>query len=159
MKGARFLLPAILKTVLLPPVLTLILLACSPLRLHWSLRFISVITAWPALYIVRSHISLLSSARAARALGARPVPRVEGRWPLNLDVLADWSKSGSEEEVGRMMVLLSRRYGGTYNTRVLGEDQVSPALRCGSPQTDASRLMMGPDHYVGSMCGQARPCR
>lgn len=26
-----------------------------------------------------------------------------------------------------MMVLLSREYGGTYNTRVLGEDQVSLA--------------------------------
>ena len=46
---------------------------------------------------------------------------------MNLDVLVDWSKSGSEEEVGRMMVLLSREYGGTYNTRVLGEDQVSLA--------------------------------
>lgn len=127
MKGARFLLPAVLKTLILPPLLVRVLFLLSPISTPIAFKILIYLAAWSALFILRSHISLLRSTRAARVLGARPIPRVEGRWPLNLDVLVDWSKSGSEEEVGRMMVLLSRRYGGTYNTRVLGEDQVSVA--------------------------------
>lgn len=69
-------------------------------------------------------MSLVTSSRKASALGAVDIPRVKGAWPLNIDVLLNWAKSGTEEEVGRMMVLMGRQYGETYNTRVLGEDQV-----------------------------------
>lgn len=69
-------------------------------------------------------MSDLISRHKAQRSGAIPIRHVKGRLPLNFDVLLDWAKSGSEEEVGRMMVLLGREYGGTYNTRVLGEDSV-----------------------------------
>lgn len=125
MKGAQFLVPALLKTAVAPPLICYILLRYPPVHLPLPVRLILYLISWPVLFIIRSRISLHRSTVAARQAGAQPIPRVKGKWPLNLDVLVDWGKSGSEEEVGRMMVLLSRRYGVTYNTRVLGEDQVS----------------------------------
>lgn len=123
-RGTSYLIPAILKTVLLPPLLTYYLFRISPFHLPLLLRSFFLIASFPALYILRSHYSTYRHAIAARRMSAEPIPRVGGRYPLNIDVMLDWARSGSEEEVGRMMVLLGRRYGGTYNTRVLGEDQV-----------------------------------
>ncbi|WVR05800.1 hypothetical protein IAU60_002825 [Kwoniella sp. DSM 27419] len=124
MKGSRFLLPALFKTVILPPVLACIVLHILALPLSPVSTLLVYLASFPLLFIARSHYALFRSTRRATAKGARDIPRVEGRWPLNLDILVDWAKSGSEEEVGRMMVLLGRRYGRTYNTRVLGEDQI-----------------------------------
>ncbi|WWD18044.1 hypothetical protein CI109_102491 [Kwoniella shandongensis] len=125
MKGSRFLLPALFKTIVLPPLLVYLFLCLPILNLTSSLVPIpTYIISFPLLFILRSYLSLLRSQRHARSLGAIDTPRVKGRWPLNLDVLRDWARSGSEEEVGRMMVLLERKYGKTYNTRVLGEDQI-----------------------------------
>lgn len=123
MKGATFLLPAVLKTVILPPLL--IRLLTHFLAVPLVLRSVIYLAAWPLLFILRSHYSLWRTSRHARRMAAHAVPRVKGKWPLNLDVLRDWAKSGSGDEVGRMMAVLGRVYGGTYNTRVLGEDQVS----------------------------------
>lgn len=143
MKGSTFLYPAIFKTALLPPLLIYLFnrLITShhiphPLRLPFWVLSVLYLLSWPTLFIIRSQISLSRAQIRARSLGASPIPRVHGRWPLNLDVLVDWSRSGSEEEVGRMMILLSRKYGGTYNTRVLGEDQVCRFL----PMTFSCRL-------------------
>lgn len=83
---------------------------------------------WPAIYILRTFWSTWKSDMKARNLEARSIPRVRGKWPLNLDVMVDWSRSGKEEEVGRMLDLLGREYGGVYNTRVLGEDQVGSSF-------------------------------
>ncbi|WVQ85454.1 hypothetical protein IAT38_007619 [Cryptococcus sp. DSM 104549] len=133
MQGGRFLYPALFKTVFLPPFFTYILLyrlpfpsplPAIPHALAVILRISAFLLSFPLLFILRSHISLVRSTAKARALGAVDIPRVKGKWPLNLDVLVDWAKSGSEEEVGRMMVLMERKYGKTYNTRVLGEDQI-----------------------------------
>ncbi|TYJ57636.1 hypothetical protein B9479_001718 [Cryptococcus floricola] len=123
MKGARFLLPALAKTLFLPPLIVFLLFRALPF-VPLALEVVAYISSFPVLFILRSQLSAELSARSARQLRAVDIPRVQGRWPLNLDVLWDWAKSGSEEEVGRMMVLMERRYGGTYNTRVLGEDQI-----------------------------------
>jgi hypothetical protein len=121
--GLGYLLPSLFKTLLLPPLLTYTL----TLYLHVpvSLHFLLYLTSLPVLYILRTEASLHRIDSAARRAGALPIPRVKGRYPLNVDILLDWARSGSEEEVGRMMALLGREYGATYNTRVLGEDQVS----------------------------------
>ncbi|WRT64043.1 uncharacterized protein IL334_000971 [Kwoniella shivajii] len=126
MKGSKFLYPAVLKTLIVPPLLWSCILVFLPTSIGslLVLRALGWILSFPVVFIIRSHFSLLVSTRQARALGATDIPRVKGRWPLNLDILVDWAKSGSEEEVGRMMVLLGRKYGNTYNTRVLGEDQI-----------------------------------
>ncbi|WVQ62299.1 uncharacterized protein L199_000438 [Kwoniella botswanensis] len=125
MKGSKFLYPALLKTLIVPPLLfslCLLLFALNHLKAIW--KILGYILSFPIIYIIRSHISVYLSSRRARLKRSRDIPRVKGRWPLNLDILVDWAKSGSEEEVGRMMVLLQRKWGRTYNTRVLGEDQV-----------------------------------
>jgi hypothetical protein len=126
MKGSAFLYPALFKTAILPPLLTNI--GLRQLGLGWNHYFLVIalyLLAWPALFALRSYWAVVVTTYRARQLGARDIPRVKGKWPLNLDILRDWAKSGSEEEVGWMMVLLGRQYGTTYNTRVLGEDQVS----------------------------------
>lgn len=109
MKGGRFLLPALFKTLILPPLIAALFTHHFP-----SLSLSLTALIYP----------LVTSSRKASALGAVDIPRVKGAWPLNIDVLLNWAKSGTEEEVGRMMVLMGRQYGETYNTRVLGEDQV-----------------------------------
>jgi hypothetical protein len=147
MKGSRFLFPALFKALVLPPLVVYVLLHILP-RLAFPtptclslvppllfplgpgllgrvLRISAYLISFPAVFILRSTISARTSSWAAKKLGAHIIPRVEGRWVLNVDILQDWARSGSDDEVGRMMVDLGRRYGGTYNTRVLGEDQVS----------------------------------
>jgi hypothetical protein len=125
MKGGTYLYPALIKTCLLPPFLlylSLRVLGLTSIRL--ILQVLLYLVSFPTLFIIRSHLSRISSTRRAHALGAVDIPRVKGKWVLNLDVIFDWARSGSEEEVGRMMELMKRQYGGTYNTRALGEDQV-----------------------------------
>lgn len=130
MKGAQFLLPALFKTLLLPPLLAHILILINPPPLR-VLRYILYTLSFPGLFILRSIFASISTSQWASSVGAVDIPRVKGRWPFNLDVLSDWARSGSEEEAGWMMILLGRKYGGTYNTRVLGEDQVRKL--CSSP--------------------------
>nr|KIR48835.1 cytochrome P450 monooxygenase pc-2 [Cryptococcus bacillisporus CA1280] len=123
MKGGRFLLPALFKTLILPPLIAALFTHHFP-SLSLSLTALIYLISFPALYVFRSYVTLVTSSRKASALGAVDIPRVKGAWPLNIDVLLNWAKSGTEEEVGRMMVLMGRQYGETYNTRVLGEDQI-----------------------------------
>jgi hypothetical protein len=126
MKGSDFLYPALFKTAVLPLLLTNIGLRQVGLGWnHYLLVIALYLFSWPALFALRSYWDVVVTTYRARQLGASDIPRVKGKWPLNLDILRDWAKSGSEEEVGWMMVLLGRQYGTTYNTRVLGEDQVS----------------------------------
>lgn len=123
MKGGRFLLPALFKTLLLPPLIAALFTHHFP-SLSLSFTALIYLLSFPALYVFRSYTSLVASSWKASALGAIDIPRVRGTWPLNIDVLLNWAKSGTADEVGRMMVLMVRQYGGTYNTRVLGEDQI-----------------------------------
>ena len=125
MQGGTFLYPALLKTVILPPALVLVLRGTIGGDIPILLLIFLYLASWPTLFALRAQRASIASNLRARRLGARVIPRVRGRLPLNFDVLLDWSRSGSEEEVGRMMVLLGRTYGRTYNTRVLGEDSVS----------------------------------
>lgn len=121
----RWLVESLVKTWICPPLLISLMIRYLNLNVSVSSQLFLYITAIPSVYVLRTQISGYQSRRAAKRLGAKPIPRVKGRLPLNVDIVLDWAKSGSEEEVGRMMVLLGRKYGSTYNTRVLGEDQVS----------------------------------
>lgn len=69
----------------------------------------------------------------AAARGASHVPRVRGKLPLNIDVLLAWLHH-ADEDVGRMFYDLSQQYGPTFNTCVLGEDQI---LSCDPAVFDA----------------------
>lgn len=136
---------AIIKTFLIPPILTRQFL--SVITLPFLLRLVLYCTSIPVAFVLRCRLSTYRHALAARRVGATPIRTVNGRYPLNIDVLLDWAKSGSEEEVGRMMVLLGRRYGGTYNTGVLGDVQVR--LPCFSVVVDIRfRLSEGRIHSL-----------
>jgi hypothetical protein len=126
MKGGTFLYPALIKTLLLPPILAHILLRTIQPPLLFSILL--YLASWPVIFIFRSYLAAWICSYKAHKLGAEDIPRVRGKSILNFDVLLDWSRSGTEEEAGRMMVLLGRKYGGTYNTRVLGEDSVSCSI-------------------------------
>lgn len=70
-------------------------------------------------YKVIDHVNDLRAAHWR----VRRVPRVKGRLPLNIDVMLAWLRH-REEDVGRLFVDLQRLHGHTFNTRVLGEDQI-----------------------------------
>jgi hypothetical protein len=160
MKGSQFLVPALFKALVLPPLLVYTILHIlprlafakptplslssplpSPLGLGLVLIIAVYLLSFPVIFILRSAFCAWTSSWAAKKLGAEIIPRVKGRWVLNVDILLDWARSGSDDEVGRMMVVLGRRYGGTYNTRVLGEDQVSPRRSARSARSDLAEVL------------------
>lgn len=123
MRGLQLLLPSAIKTVVLPLVLTRLIIFVVP-GLQGILAGLAYLLSLPAAYVARVRLALYRADRHAAQAGVRPIPRVQGRLPLNVDVVLDWARSGTEDEVCRMMVELGRTYGKTYNTRALGEDQV-----------------------------------
>jgi len=54
---------------------------------------------------------------------AKLVPRVRGQMILNIDIMLAWLNH-RDEDVGRLFVNQQRIHGNTFNTRVLGEDQI-----------------------------------
>jgi len=51
------------------------------------------------------------------------IPQVQGRYFFNLDVMIAWLRH-RDEDVGRLFVNYQRIYGNTFNTRVLGDNQI-----------------------------------
>jgi hypothetical protein len=72
-----------------------------------------------------THNLLIDRMNALRAShwNAKLVPRVRGRMMLNIDIMLAWLRH-RDEDVGRLFVNLQRIHGNTFNTRVLGEDQI-----------------------------------
>jgi hypothetical protein len=72
-----------------------------------------------------THNILIDRMNTLRASywNAKLVPRVGGRMILNIDIMLAWLKH-RDEDVGRLFVNLQRIHGNTFNTRVLGEDQI-----------------------------------
>jgi hypothetical protein len=117
--------PSAVRILLLPPIVVFAIittLAIAP-RPNLITRIILYMLSYPVSYALQTFLADKINSLQATRLGADLVPRVKGRWPLNLDVVVSWSK-GKEEDVARALVLMEREYGKTYNTRVLGEDQV-----------------------------------
>jgi hypothetical protein len=54
-----------------------------------AVMFLSVITGVPALIALRLIYNDVHDRREAARLGARIVPRVQGKWPGNLDIIVD----------------------------------------------------------------------
>ena len=67
-------------------------------------------------------IDRMNTLRASH-WNAKLVPRVQGRMILNIDIMLAWLKH-RDEDVGRLFVNQQRIHGNTFNTRVLGEDQI-----------------------------------
>ncbi len=123
-----FLLYAIWTSIVIPWTVTYFAIHHLPLPFRQSLllQAIGYIFSLPLLYILRLFASTIYQTRRANALGARLIPRVKGKWILNLDIMRDWANSSKIEYFGEGFVVgLKERWGETMNTRVLGEDSVS----------------------------------
>jgi ABC-type Fe3+-siderophore transport system permease subunit len=77
----------------IPILLTYLVLRLSQCQsTSWpqSLLFgILYILSVPLFWSVRNIIRLRLQDREARRLGARPIPRIKGKWPGNIDVLVE----------------------------------------------------------------------
>ena len=89
-----------------------------------------------------------TAKRDAASLGGIPIPRVKGRWPLNVDIVVKWAK-WTQDEVGRMLVELERQNGKTYNTRMLLEDQIVSS----DPAVLRHVFLHSDDFIKGEPCG------
>jgi hypothetical protein len=71
------------------------------------------------------HNFLIDRMNALRAShwNAKLVPLVRGRMIFNIDIMLAWLRH-RDEDVGRLFVAAQRLHGNTFNTRVLGEDQI-----------------------------------
>lgn len=78
----------------------------------------------PLLWSIRNVINLRLQDREAQRHGARPIPRIKGKWPGNIDVLVDMFKTTQKGYIGEWVHKMSLIYGPTFNTRVLWEDVI-----------------------------------
>ncbi|KAJ7468614.1 cytochrome P450 monooxygenase [Mycena latifolia] len=132
--ASRFLAPGILfilksfQKLLLPPGLTF--LACQyaatlrnvyvPL---WGIGMASLLVL-PMWMFVRAKYLHFIEEREIYALGAERVPVVQGKWPGNLDLLLGRLKQGKDGYPFDAVEPMIRRYGKTFNTKILGEDRI-----------------------------------
>jgi len=114
------------KALLVPPLLTSLVLhlVCrsSSFWCYSSLALLSI----PISVVLRSHYTLWAQDREAARMGAKPITRVRGRWPGNLDVVLRMLKSFEDGYVLQGFADLFAEYGcTTLNTRFFWDDQVS----------------------------------
>lgn len=127
MQYSSFLAAAIFRNIVIPLIVTWLATHLFRFDLVWNIRLLVYVAVLVLNFWILSYISLIRQHWVAKRLHpqAVPIPRVQGRWPLNLDVMMDWMKSSKGEYLGEGMIAkLEQRYGKTMNTRVLGEDSV-----------------------------------
>lgn len=111
-------------------------LILPPISLHWILRYLDVqLPLWKRipLYIAcivlynyaRNTTQTLLERRRARRVHARPIPRVVGKWPGNIDVIIRMMKQFKTSYPGEVWLRLFQEYQTTtLNLRVLWQDLV-----------------------------------
>ncbi|KAH8983624.1 cytochrome P450 monooxygenase CYP63 [Lactarius akahatsu] len=113
------------KALLVPPLLTSLVLrfTCRSLSLWFYLPL--ALLAIPLTIVLRSQYAIWTQDREAASLGARPITRVCGRWPGNLDVVLRLLKSFENDYVLQGFADLFHEYGcTTLNTRFFWDDQI-----------------------------------
>ncbi|EGN93507.1 hypothetical protein SERLA73DRAFT_163545 [Serpula lacrymans var. lacrymans S7.3] len=68
-----------------------------------------------------------SHRRRAMIMGARAVPRVQGKWIGNMDVLIELVTKGDDDYIGQVMHEHMVAYGPTINLNILWEDVIMTA--------------------------------
>lgn len=119
---------ALFKGLVLPPFVTFLLV-----RLYaGSSPFISIasiISSIPLTLTIRSRYDLWAQERGAARMGARPIPRVQGKWPGNIDVMMRIVKSFKNGYALQGFAdLLVENDCTILNTRFLWTNQVSCML-------------------------------
>lgn len=118
------------KAFIVPPLLTTlalrILCRSLPLFIYLPLLLLSI----PIAIGLRSQYTLWSQDKEAARMGAKPITRVRGRWPGNLDVVLRLVKSFESGYVLQGFSDLFAEYDcTTLNTRFFWDDQVSAPAR------------------------------
>ena len=99
---------------------------------HWNVRlgiFGTIPAYFAALVLwgwIRNVYYDIHQAREAARLGAKPVPRIKGKWPGNIDVLFRMMKAFKTAYLMDVYLELFQEYQcTTLNTRILWVDQVA----------------------------------
>lgn len=127
MQYSAFLLAGILRNIVFPLAVASSGWLCFSASGSWIIWTLACILSVLLNYFLLAYISLVKQHFDARRLhpAAVPIPRVGGKWPLNIDILMDWMGTSKNEYLGEGMVSrLQAIYGQTLNTRILGEDSV-----------------------------------
>ncbi len=117
------------KALIAPPLLTTLVLRliCPPHSLFFCLPL--ALLSIPIAIGLRSQYTLWFQDREAARMGAKPITRVRGKWPGNLDIILRLLKSFESGYVLQGFADLFEEYGcTTINTRFFWDDQVSMQL-------------------------------
>ncbi|KAH7912121.1 cytochrome P450 monooxygenase CYP63 [Hygrophoropsis aurantiaca] len=114
----------ILRAFVVPPVALSLCAHVAHLRLGWSslpAYLLSIIIA----AIARVQYSDFIQSREAKQFGARPIPRVVGKWPGNIDVMLRFKKAFASSYIYDPYLELFEEYQcTTLNTRFLWGDNI-----------------------------------
>jgi hypothetical protein len=114
------------KALLVPPLSTILVLRLACRSSSFWLYLFLVLLSVPISVGLRSYYTVWAQDREAARMGARPITRVRGRWPGNLDVVLRLLKSFESGYVLQGFADLFAEYGcTTLNTRFFWDDQVS----------------------------------
>ena len=119
----------IFRAIILPPLFTYFL----PLPSLWSylLCFLSI----PLFITVRTTWATHIQNVEARHLGARPITRVKGRYPGNIDIMLLLTKTAKEDYIFEFYRQMFEKYGElTLNLRILWNDQVRTMAQSAASQ-------------------------
>ncbi|KAG1903101.1 cytochrome P450 [Suillus fuscotomentosus] len=89
----------------------------------WLLSVV-VLGAAPLGLAAHIFVDVISQRRKATRLGARLVPRIQGRWPGNLDKLVNTIQRFKVEYLGQPVLDEMKELGPTLNYRCLWEDYI-----------------------------------
>ena len=129
------------QTLILPTVLlslTFSVFRCRPGLFSIPLHLLFIIS-W---VMVRGAYSELRQDREAKSLGAKPIPRVVGNWPGNIDILFTMMSAFNTSYVLDVYLQLFEEYQcTTLNLRILWRDNVRafPILFSWSARADGLR--------------------
>jgi hypothetical protein len=114
----------IFQALVAPPVLVSLCYRTFDLQFGWW-SIPAYLFAIPLAAIIRVQYSDFVQAREARRLGARPIPRVVGKWPGNIDVMLKVKKGLASQYIYEPFLDLFEEYQcTTLNTRFLWVDNV-----------------------------------
>ncbi|KAI0041067.1 cytochrome P450 [Auriscalpium vulgare] len=116
---------SIFQALLLPPIFTALAVRILAGRSLPLLTVLLALASIPSTIAVRASYEEWFQSREARRLGARPIPRVRGRWPGNFDVVLKIVKSFESGYVLQGFADLFEEYQcTTLNTRFFWGDQI-----------------------------------
>lgn len=101
--------------------------------------YLGIVLFWA---VLRGAYTEHKKKQEAKALGARPIPRVIGKWPGNIDILLKMMRAFKTSYVLDVYLQLFEEYQcTTLNTRILWRDTVGiVSPRYETISTDASAL-------------------